>query len=230
MVAISTRRNCARIRSRIFPPSSASTNRCRFQRAPGHSRGRPREIRERPGSRLVGISLFYREGYFQQPLTRTTGRRNLQSARSAEHPGRAGAGRERPADCVQRGNRHEPRGVSGVARQRRRVPVYLLDTNRPKTNSISAILRCACMAATHDAHHAANFIGNRWHSPVRTLGVQPSTFHMNEGHAAFLTLGIDPRKKWQWKSFSDAIITTKAECHFTTHTPVEAGHDRFTPR
>ncbi|MEJ0088945.1 MAG: hypothetical protein WDM80_04215 [Limisphaerales bacterium] len=64
---------------------------------------------------------------------------------------------------------------------------------------------------------------------LRKLGVEPSTFHMNEGHAAFLTLELIREKMAAGKSFSDALVATKLQCHFTTHTPVEAGHDRFTP-
>ena len=64
---------------------------------------------------------------------------------------------------------------------------------------------------------------------LRALGVQPSVFHMNEGHAAFLTLELIREKMAAGKSFADALAATKAECIFTTHTPVEAGHDRFSP-
>ena len=64
---------------------------------------------------------------------------------------------------------------------------------------------------------------------LRALGVQPSVFHMNEGHAAFLTLELVREKMTTKNSFHDAVAQTKAECIFTTHTPVEAGHDRFTP-
>ena len=52
---------------------------------------------------------------------------------------------------------------------------------------------------------------------------------MNEGHAAFLTLELIREKMAAGKNYSDALAETKAQCHFTTHTPVEAGHDRFTP-
>jgi starch phosphorylase len=52
---------------------------------------------------------------------------------------------------------------------------------------------------------------------------------MNEGHAAFLTLELIREKIVSGKNFKEAIKATKTECLFTTHTPVEAGHDRFTP-
>ena len=64
---------------------------------------------------------------------------------------------------------------------------------------------------------------------LRSLGVQPSVFHMNEGHAAFLTLELIRERMAAGKSFADALAETRGQCLFTTHTPVEAGHDRFTP-
>ena len=62
---------------------------------------------------------------------------------------------------------------------------------------------------------------------LRALGVAPSVFHMNEGHAAFLTLELLREKLAAGLSIADAQAKTKQQCIFTTHTPVEAGHDRF---
>ena len=63
---------------------------------------------------------------------------------------------------------------------------------------------------------------------LRALGITPSVYHLNEGHSAFAILewarhrvqtdGLDP-----WKAIKEASAGTV----FTTHTPVEAGHDRF---
>jgi starch phosphorylase len=50
---------------------------------------------------------------------------------------------------------------------------------------------------------------------------------MNEGHAAFLTLELVREKLAAGLSLADAMAKTKEQCIFTTHTPVEAGHDRF---
>jgi starch phosphorylase len=50
---------------------------------------------------------------------------------------------------------------------------------------------------------------------------------MNEGHAAFLTLELIREKMAAGKNLQEACEQTKSECIFTTHTPVEAGHDRF---
>src|SRR5439155_16497326 len=62
---------------------------------------------------------------------------------------------------------------------------------------------------------------------LRALGVQPGVFHMNEGHAAFLVLELIREKLAAGNSFPRALAATRQECIFTTHTPVEAGHDRF---
>jgi starch phosphorylase len=63
---------------------------------------------------------------------------------------------------------------------------------------------------------------------MRALDIQPSVFHMNEGHAAFLTLELMREKMAAGNSLEEASKATTKECIFTTHTPVEAGHDRFT--
>jgi len=62
---------------------------------------------------------------------------------------------------------------------------------------------------------------------LRALGIQPSVFHLNEGHPAFLILELIREKLAEGKSLEEAIALTREECVFTTHTPVEAGHDRF---
>jgi starch phosphorylase len=59
--------------------------------------------------------------------------------------------------------------------------------------------------------------------------LEPSTFHMNEGHAAFLTLELIREKMAAGKNYRRRALT-KPECHFTTHTPVEAGPRPFHAR
>ena len=43
---------------------------------------------------------------------------------------------------------------------------------------------------------------------------------MNEGHSSFLVLGL-------LEKFNNDTKKVKSKCHFTTHTPVPAGHDQF---
>jgi starch phosphorylase len=67
---------------------------------------------------------------------------------------------------------------------------------------------------------------------LQALGFSIQTHHMNEGHAALLALDLlrrYPRPKDQIRtdSLNYRLTPVREACIFTTHTPVEAGHDRF---
>jgi starch phosphorylase len=62
---------------------------------------------------------------------------------------------------------------------------------------------------------------------LRALGIQPSVWHMNEGHSAFLVLERIRELVERGLSFEDAASAVRATSVFTTHTPVPAGHDAF---
>jgi len=57
---------------------------------------------------------------------------------------------------------------------------------------------------------------------LRVLGIEPSLYHMNEGHVAFVALELIREKIAAGLSFADALEATRTQCIFTTHTPVEA--------
>jgi starch phosphorylase len=66
---------------------------------------------------------------------------------------------------------------------------------------------------------------------LRQLSIDPAVYHLNEGHSAFLTLErvreylvANPDR-----SFADAQAEVRENCVFTTHTPVAAGNDVFSP-
>jgi starch phosphorylase len=62
---------------------------------------------------------------------------------------------------------------------------------------------------------------------LRALGIDPSVFHMNEGHCAFLILERWKEELERGRTIKTALEEVKKTCVFTTHTPVQAGHDRF---
>jgi starch phosphorylase len=108
------------------------------------------------------------------------------------------------------------------------VPVYLLDTNLPQNEQHFRDLTLRVYGGDSTTRIMQEMLlGVGGVKLLRKLGMQPSTFHMNEGHAAFLTLELIREKIAAGKTLADASKQTKAECLFTTHTPVEAGHDRF---
>jgi starch phosphorylase len=62
------------------------------------------------------------------------------------------------------------------------------------------------------------------------MGVTPAVIHMNEGHSAFAALeAIATRMEATGYSYEQSALPIMESIVFTTHTPVEAGHDRFAP-
>jgi starch phosphorylase len=181
------------------------------------------------GLGFVGISLFYREGYFQQSIDANNWQTEYYTLLNPKNL---------PLEPVLN-DKGEPLvcrvdiGMNQVAFQAwrvnvGRVAVYLLDCNRPENEQHFRDLTLRVYGGDSTTRIMQEILlgigGTRL---LRTLGIRPSVFHMNEGHAAFLTLELMREKMAAGKSFQEALEQTKAECLFTTHTPVEAGHDRF---
>jgi starch phosphorylase len=109
-----------------------------------------------------------------------------------------------------------------------RVPLYLLDTdvdeNEPWDRELSARLYSG------DIEHRIRqefMLGIGGVRALRALGIEPSVWHMNEGHSAFLILECIREMVSQGMSFEDARERAARRSLFTTHTPVPAGHDSF---
>jgi starch phosphorylase len=65
---------------------------------------------------------------------------------------------------------------------------------------------------------------------LTALGCQPDVYHMNEGHASLLTIGLLQQQVADGNlldATQDDLDAVRSKCVFTTHTPVPAGHDRF---
>jgi starch phosphorylase len=62
---------------------------------------------------------------------------------------------------------------------------------------------------------------------LRALGIKPTVWHLNEGHAAFQIIERCHLLTREGLTFAAALETVAAETVFTTHTPVAAGHDVF---
>jgi starch phosphorylase len=183
------------------------------------------------GLGFVGISLFYREGYFQQAIDANNWQteyytllnpKNLPMEPVLDDKGD-------PLVC------HVEIGMTEVAFQAwrvnvGRVSVYLLDTNRPENEQHFRDLTLRVYGGDGTTRIMQEILlGVGGMRLLRALGLAPSVFHMNEGHAAFLTLELVREKLATGLSLADALNRTRQECLFTTHTPVEAGHDRFSP-
>ena len=183
------------------------------------------------GIGFVGISLFYREGYFQQAIDANNWQTEYFTLLNPKNLPVEPVLNEQGEPLVCRMDI----GMNQVAFQAwranvGRAVVYLLDANRPENEQHFRDLTQRVYGGDSTTRIMQEMLlGIGGVKLLRTLGVQPSVFHMNEGHAAFLTLELVREKMAAGKNLSEALSQTKAECLFTTHTPVEAGHDRFSP-
>lgn len=74
-------------------------------------------------------------------------------------------------------------------------------------------------------------LGVAGYRTLRELGMVPAVIHLNEGHCAFVALeAIATRMEETGLAFEDARAEVVDSIVFTTHTPVDAGHDRFAPQ
>ncbi|MBE7534444.1 MAG: alpha-glucan family phosphorylase [Anaerolineales bacterium] len=109
-----------------------------------------------------------------------------------------------------------------------RVPLYLLDSNVESNSEMDRLLTARLYWSDLDRRVMQEvLLGIGGVRALRTLGYNPAVWHMNEGHAAFLTLERARELVAGGASFEDAIAKTRGQNVFTTHTPVPAGNDEF---
>jgi starch phosphorylase len=182
------------------------------------------------GLPFVGISLFYRQGYFMQ----TINEENWQT----EYYSRLNP-RNLPMEAVLDAKGEHLTCMIQIATSQvkfkvwkvnvGRIPIYLMDTDLPENEEHHRELTLRVYGGDSTTRIMQEMLlGVGGVRLMRALDIQPSVFHMNEGHAAFLTLELMREKMATGHTLEDASKATTKECIFTTHTPVEAGHDRFT--
>ncbi len=179
---------------------------------------------------LIGIGLFYGQGYFRQRLDDKSWQQedylrtdvNLLAMEPA-------IGKNGQPISVQ----IETRGASIRAKVWRvkvgRVDLFLLDSNvegnTPEDRELTSRLYGGDGRIRIRQELLLGVGGAR---ALRALGVTPSVLHLNEGHSGFAILeAIRMRMEDEGMSFDQAVPRVSREVCFTTHTPVPAGHDRF---
>ena len=179
---------------------------------------------------LVAVGLLYRYGYFTQRLT-------AQGYQVAEYdaqdflkiPAEPVIGKDGNWLTV---NLSLP-GRDLFARLWKvavgRTDLYLLDTdfeaNLPEDRSITHQLYGGDWENRLKQEMLLGIGGVR---ALRALGLNPTMFHYNEGHAAFA--GLERLREYMQDrkyNFNEAVELVRASGLFTTHTPVPAGHDSF---
>ena len=182
------------------------------------------------GLPLVGVGLFYRFGYFQQKLT-ASGEQLHGETENDPH--------NLPLESVQddQGNALEIRlqlpSSELVLRAWKvavgRVSLYLLDSNVPENRPEDRDITRTLYGGDHENRLRQEIVlGRGGKRLLAALGIFPAVFHINEGHAAFLAVERVSRLVREFGlTFDEAHVLVRSTTVFTTHTPVPAGHDRF---
>ena len=183
------------------------------------------------GVPLVGIGLLYQQGYFRQYLNQS-GWQQEEYADNDFHNLPVSLvhfddGRPIIVDLDVAGH---PLFAQVWKAQVGRVPLYLLDTNfegnpRPEDRVLTNQLYGGDKQTRIRQEMLLGIGGYR---ALQMLNVNPTVYHMNEGHSAFLAVEhIRHLMRTRGLTFRQARELAQASLVFTTHTPVEAGHDYF---
>ena len=182
------------------------------------------------GVPLVAFTLAHRKGYFQQHLdSRGVQTEEVQLWNPAdfctEEPARITVSVEERVVTV-RAWRYDMVGRYGHI-----VPIYLLDTDLDGNSGWDRGLTDHLYGGdTNYRLQQEIVLGMGGVRMADALGHRINVYHMNEGHAALLTLALIERELGGGPlgapTESDLALV-RQKCVFTTHTPVPAGHDRF---
>lgn len=178
---------------------------------------------------MVGVGLFYRQGYFHQRL----------DVGGWQHEYWLNADIERLPMVRVTDAEQRPLLVEVQIRNRSvrcevlrvdfgRVPLYLLNTDREDNHPIDRWITARLYIGDRHvrlAQYAVLGIGGV--RALRALGIDPVLVHLNEGHAA-LSSFERARLRADGGAFDAALADVRRHTVFTTHTPVPAGNEGYT--
>ncbi|MFL5577831.1 MAG: alpha-glucan family phosphorylase [Gemmatimonadaceae bacterium] len=184
------------------------------------------------GLPMVAVTLAHRKGYFNQHITPD----GTQVEQPADWRPEERLPAVEPTVTVQiegrpvrvRAWRYVVRGVT-----EHEVPVYLLDTALPENDEWARGLTDHLYGGDDRYRLAQEIVlGQGGVAMLSALGHDDAgvQYHINEGHAALLTLSLLERQlggRAPWETAVGDVEAVARQCIFTTHTPVPAGHDRF---
>jgi starch phosphorylase len=183
------------------------------------------------GLPVAGITLLHRKGYFDQSLDEHGNQSETACLWKPEAV--LGANQARASIQIEgrtvlvRAWQYSVQGLAGYV-----VPVYLLDTALPENSPFDQTLTDQLYGG--DDHYRLCqevVLGIGGIAVLNALEYKHVlTYHMNEGHASLLILGL-LETHLGGRPFKDVTADDldflRRKCVFTTHTPVPAGHDQF---
>jgi starch phosphorylase len=182
------------------------------------------------GAPMVAVTLAHRKGYFQQHLD-VDGKQTETDV--IWHPQTTLPAAEQVIALTLQGReimirawRFDVVGCTGHV-----IPVFMLDTDVDGNNPYDRTLTDKLYGGdTYYRLCQEAVLGLGGIHLLNALGFQPEVCHMNEGHAALLTIGLLEQRLENtslMNATEDDVQVVKQRSVFTTHTPVPAGHDQF---
>jgi len=181
------------------------------------------------GINFVGITLFYKEGYFRQYLNHDGWQLEDYPLQYPESlPIEKVTGPDGKDLIISVSIAQSEVFAQAWRLKVGRATLYLLDTNIPANESHYRDICCRVYGGDQNMRINQEIVlGIGGVKLLDALGINPAVYHMNEGHSAFLTLELLSRELAAGTPIEQARLKVKNRCVFTTHTPVPAGHDRF---
>jgi glycogen phosphorylase len=182
------------------------------------------------GLPLAAVTLAHRMGYFRQHLDAT----GVQTEEAQPWSPETTLGAEEPTVTVTiegrpvalRAWRYDLEGVTG-----HRIPIYFLDANLEQNDPADRTLTDYLYGGdTNYRLRQETILGIGGARMLRALEHEPWVYHMNEGHAALLAISVLEQELHgaELQTATERNLeAVRRRCVFTTHTPVPAGHDRF---
>jgi starch phosphorylase len=182
------------------------------------------------GLPLAAVTLAHRLGYFRQHLDAN----GVQTGESQPWSPESILATEDPIVMVTiegrpvaiKAWRYDLEGVTGHT-----IPIYFLDTKLEQNDPRDQVLTDHLYGGDSDYRlRQEAVLGMGGARILAALDYHPKVYHMNEGHAALLTMAL-LEQQLHGASLESAteedLEAVRQLCVFTTHTPVPAGHDRF---
>jgi starch phosphorylase len=179
---------------------------------------------------LVAVGLFYRQGYFRQAIDaegwQEHGYPHLEPERMpllrVQDP-RSG----RPLQIAVELPGRKVQVAVWVARVGR-VPLLLLDTDLPENAAGDRPITSQLYVRGREMRlHQELVLGVGGVRALRALGIDPSAWHLNEGHSAFLLVERLRETMKAGANLGNALEAVRKNSVFTIHTPVSAGNEKF---
>lgn len=181
------------------------------------------------GLPFVGVGFFYPQGYFRQRIPSHGWQESTYQQLDMNQAPIRILKDEQGVEilvAVNLGGRRVFARIWHV--QAGRVNLYLMDTDVDENDPWDRQLSARLYSGDNETRIRQEImLGIGGVRVLRKLGYQPSVYHMNEGHSAFLLLELIREKVAEGMPFDEAIQVVRKQSIFTTHTPVPAGHDAF---